>query len=569
MEDRIEASLGKSSPAESSFESGKDICNGGVLFSLPALLANGLLKYTHSHFSLPSGYYTLTHLFISLALMVLLRVKTIESIKSYSPGELGKLIGLDRIPEIKTIRNKLGLLAGENQSKNWSSKLSGDWMGQENGICGLLYVDGHVRVYHGKQTKLPRRYVAREKLCLRGMSDYWLNDACGRPFFEVTTPFNSGLLAILKKEIIPRLLQDVPHQPSEEELARNVYKSRFSIIFDREAYSPSFIKELWENHRISCYTYNKFPKKDWAIGEFKDRIVRLHNGEEVNMKLAERGTFIGKQLWVREIRKLTETGHQTSIISTDYELEDRNLAANMFARWSQENFFKYMRENFGIDKLIEYALTPIDETQKVTNPQYSRLEKEIRSVAQKLFRKTAEFGSITLPKNNEAEQEEKEIEKYVIKKAEVSEAIEIYKKSLEELKIKRKETQKHIALSQLPENEKFSSLANEKKHIMDNIKMIAYRAETAMANIIKPIMSKRNEARTLIRQIFTTDIDLEPDYKNKRLNVVIHSLSNEKSNKIVRHLCHNLNLTETVFPDTNLMLFYKMVSKQNPPCQNL
>ena len=112
-------------------------------------------------------------------------------------------------------------------------------------------------------------------------------------------------------------------------------------------------------------------------------------------------------------------------------------------------------------------------------------------MTQKLFRKTAEFGSITLLKNNEAVQEEKEIEKYVIKKVEVSEAIEIYKKNLEELKIKRKETQKHIALSQLPENEQFSSLANEKKHIMDNIKMIAYRAETAMANIIKPIMQNR------------------------------------------------------------------------------
>ncbi len=93
------------------------------------------------------------------------------------------------------------------------------------------------------------------------------------------------------------------------------------------------------------------------------------------MKLAERGTFIGKQLWVREIRKLTASGHQTSIISTDYELEDRNLAANMLARWSQENFFKYMRENFGIDKLLEYAQTPIDETQKVTNPQYSGWKK--------------------------------------------------------------------------------------------------------------------------------------------------------------------------------------------------
>jgi hypothetical protein len=484
MAERVGASLGKSSPAASIFERARDICNGGVLFSLPALIANGLLKHTATYFNLPDGYYTLNHLFIGLAFIVLLRIQTIEAIKSYSPGELGKLIGLDRIPEIKTIRSKPGILASKNRSSDWSSELSKYWMRQESNICGLLYVDGHVRVYHGKQSKLPRRNVAREKLCLRGMSDYWLNDALGRPFFVITTVFNSGLLSMLRSEIIPRLLLEVPDQPSEEELA------------------------------------------------------------------------------------------------SDYETGIQNLSANMFARWSQENFFKYMRENFGIDRLIEYEMAPIDETKKVKNPQYSKLEREIRSLAQKLTRKTAEFGAIILAQqeNKDVEEEEKEEEKeieiekmkkYVIRKAELNEVIELDKEKLEKLKTKRKETQKYIAISQLPENEKFSSLANKKKHIMDNIKMIAYRAETAMANIIRPVMAKRKESRKLLRQIFTTEIDLEPDYENNTLYVVLHSLTNEKSNKIAQYLCKQLNQAETIFPDTNLKLSFKLVSSTNLPGQVL
>jgi len=546
-----------------------------VLFSLPALIANGLLKHTQTYFHLPPGYYTLNQLFISLAFIVLLRLKTIESIKSYSPGELGKLIGLDRIPEIKTIRKKLGILASQNQSKDWSRELSKDWMAQESNISGLLYIDGHVRVYHGKQTKLPQRYVAREKLCLRGMSDYWLNDALGRPFFVVTTALNSGLLSILRNDIIPRLLSDVPSQYSEEELEKDKYKSRFSILFDREGYSPVFIKEVWAKYRISCYTYNKYPKGDWPESEFCEHTVRLYNGEEVIQNLGERGTFIGKKIWVREIRKLTESGHQTSIVSTDYKIKAEKLAANMFTRWSQENFFKYMRENFGIDKLVEYETTPMDETKKIKNPKYSRLEKEIRSLRQKLVKKTAAFGAITLAieeekegqRKNENKKQEKEIEKYARKKAELNESIEFCKEKLEKLKAKKKETQKHITIAQLPENESFSSLANEKKHIMDNIKMIAYRAETAMANIIKPVMAKPKEARTLLKQIFSTDIDLEPDYSNNILNVTLHSLSDEKSNKTVRYLCEQLNQAETIFPDTNLKLFFKSVSTKNPPGQ--
>jgi len=532
---------------------------------LPALLSNGLLKHTRKYFSLPQGFYSIRHIFLSLSFLILLRIKTIESIKNVNPGELGKLIGLDRIPEIRTFREKLGILSDQKNSKEWSKNLFKSWLREKDLIKGLFYLDGHVRVYHGKQTKLPKRYVAREKLCLRGMTDYWVNDAIGRPFFVLTTPFNSGLLSILKSDIIPWLLSEIPDQPSEEELKLNPYKSRFSIIFDREGYSPACFKELWEKYRISCYTYNKFPKEDWRLEEFEERVVKYHSGNEVKVKLAERGSRIGKKLWMREIRKLTDSGHQTSLISTDFETSMEVLCTNMFARWSQENFFKYMRENFGIDRLIAHETTPVDDTKKVVNPQYRKLESEIKSISQKLYRKTAKFGAITLEEKKGTE----EIKKYAAEKAEIKESIELYSNQLDKLKEKRKKTQKHISVSELPKNEKFSSLDSEKKHIMDNIKMIAYRAETAMANVIKPIMVKPKESRTLIRQIYNTEIDLEPDEENQRLNVLLHCQSNEKSNKIAKYLCEKLNETEVTFPGTNLRVFYSVVSYRNPRNQVL
>jgi hypothetical protein len=49
-------------------------------------------------------------------------------------------------------------------------------------VAGTLYIDGHVRVYQGGKTKLLREYVSRDRLCLRGINDYWVNDAVGRPF---------------------------------------------------------------------------------------------------------------------------------------------------------------------------------------------------------------------------------------------------------------------------------------------------------------------------------------------------------------------------------------------------
>ena len=81
--------------------------------------------------------------------------------------------------------------------------------------AGLFYVDGHVRVYHGELTRLPRRYVARERLCLRGTTDYWVNALDGQPFFVVTQPVDPGLLTVLREQIVPRLRP--MHRPADGE----------------------------------------------------------------------------------------------------------------------------------------------------------------------------------------------------------------------------------------------------------------------------------------------------------------------------------------------------------------
>jgi len=440
----------------------------------------------------------------------------------------------------------------------------------EEEIAGLLYIDGRVRVYQGSKTKLPKKYVSRQKLCLRGMSDYWVNDAIGRPYFVVSSAHNKGLLSMLKTEIVPQLLKDVPNQATKEDLNKDREISRFSLIFDREGYSPEFFKDMWKEHRISCYTYKKYVKEDWSEEEFKEHEVKLKTGKILRMKLAEKKIML-KGIEVREIRKLTEIGHQTSIITTDFIPEITVIAANMFARWSQENFFKYMREHFGIDRLIEYGVEEINDTVEVLNPEYRTIESQVKSTRQKIVKKEAEFGRISLnleekdikkedTEKDIEEKEDEELKKYLDKKSKIQESIEFYKNDLNTLKDKRKSTEKYIKISELPKSERYDSLMTEKKHIMDTIKMIAYRAETAMSTIIEPQMFKRKEARTLLRQIFCTEIDLDPDIDNKVLNISLHSLSNERSNKIVLKLCKHLNESEATFPGTDMRLFYKLVS---------
>jgi hypothetical protein len=564
--ERYAASLGGITEAVVEFECCSDVSSGGVLFSLPALLSNGLLYKSEEYFQLPDGFYGLSNLLIILGFLVLLRVKSLEGVRYMPPGELGKLVGLDRIPEVKTLRQKVSLLSDNGNVGRWQNELSRYWMESSPQLAGYLYVDGHVRVYYGKQTKLPRRYVSRERLCLRGITDYWINDALGQPFFVVSSALTGGLLSMLREEIVPRLLTDVPNQPSLAELEADSGLHRLVLLFDREGYSPEFFEEMFLKHRIACITYKKYPGDDWPEREFKEEEVIFKNGEKIMMKLAERHLELSKHFWVIEIRRLSENGHQTAILSSNYKAGRGEIAASMFQRWSQENFFKYMMENFGIDRLIEYETQPISETSRVVNPEYRVIEKEIRKRKAILKNLHAQFGEMTLDID---EDETARVMKYETQMAELRERINSEESVINRLHKQKKATQKHITIAQLSDNEKFSQLATGKKHFIDTIKMVAYRAETAMANIIRPHMARKDEARRMIRQIFNTETNLIPDEQNKRLIVELHNLTSEYADQLANILCQELNNSRSIFPGTDMEIFYKLVSQKNRPGQEV
>ena len=555
--ERVAASRGDLEEAAVRFEPAFDVTNGGVLCALPALLANGLLKHIENYFCLPKGYYSLFQLVLLLGFLALARIKSFEQLRYIAPGEWGKLLGLDRIPEVRVLREKVKYLANEGRVSEWKAALSQEWMANEPKSAGILYVDGHVRAYYGSQTKLPRRYVARQRLCLRGMTDYWVNDQLGRPFFVISTPFTSGLLNMLTTEIIPRLLSDVPEQPSVEELNSNRYLHRFVQITDREGYSPAYFKKMWEDHRIACQTYHKYPDKDWPTVEFETYQVNMAWGNMVKMKLAERGSRLSNGLWVREIRRLTESGHQTAVISTDYITELTSIAAHMFGRWSQENFFKYMMHHFDIDKLISYQTETVDETKSVVNPAWRKLDSQIRSKNAKLSRKKVEFADINLTEGlSDADMAEFEVKKSTLKE-------EIYwqQAEVDELKKQQKDTDKHLRLDELPQSERFKQIMPIQKQFVDTIKMIAYRAETAMALLLRDVLARPDDARSLLRQIYASDADLIPDENEGILTVRLHHLTNQLSEEAVQYLFDGLNDAEIIYPATNLKM--KFVLGQN------
>jgi len=205
---------------------------------------------------------------------------------------------------------------------------------------------------------------------------------------------------------------------------------------------------------------------------------------------------------------------------------------------------------------VDYRTEAVSDPVEVVNPAHRQLEGQVRSCTGKLTRQLAQFGTMNMKESIDP----KPTESFIQRKADMQEEIEHLQKKSQRLKEERKKTPRHITMGELPEEERFKQLSTPSKHLVDTIKMIAYRAETAMANQVRESISRPDEARSLLRTLYKSDADLLPDQKERTLTVRIHHMANQASDVAIQQLCEYLNETKTIFPGTDLRLILKLGS---------
>ena len=550
--------MGQSGPAPAQFEHQEALCGAGVLFLLPALIEQGLFR-TKEVYQLPAThYYSLESVVLTLSFMALGRIKNPEQLKQCKPGEIGRIIGLDRIPEVRNLREKIKLLTSQQGAQTLNKLLIDQWYSDEQKQDGeFLYIDGHQRIYYGSKANLPAKYISRQKLCLSATTEYWVNDAQGMPVMMVMGELTEKLQTAIEQYIIPQMQQTsllkLLEEPELEE------RPQCTFIFDREAYEPDFFVRLWNQHRIAVITYRKNVKDSWDENEFKPHDTKVLN-QTIIMLLCEHQTELGGHSF-REIRRLSEGGHQTAIITTHPTIEIADIAGRMFGRWSQENFFRYLIADYDFDKMIEFGVETIDPEKQVVNPDYRKADYQLKKHREKINRIEAKFYTLA---EKVMETAIDALPRLTTKQSVYKDLLNTLKQQETELIEKRKQYPPKIKLREMPEKIRFNKLKTESKLLMNVIKMICYRAESAVASLVAHHLNRADEEkRMLVKQIIQNNADLIPDYEHNTLTVVLHSLSAPRFNHAVGQIIQLLNETETIFPGTDLRLIFKTTALSN------
>ena len=557
VEGRMLASAGLMTEADPVFAApAHAVAHGGVLAALPMLLRAGLLGAANRLFRLPDGFYGLTTILLFVAFMTLARVRNPESLRYQAPGEWGAILGLDRCPETKTLRRKIRLLtSAEHTVRDWQSALARTWATEHDDDWATLAVDGHVKVYTGRNGRLPKHFVARQKLCMPASVSYWINALGGMPLLCLHKALDPKLIKALEQDVVPHLQQlGVVPEAAPDLTKPDAGVPALTLVFDREGWSPDLFKRL-ARRGIACITWHKnFKGEDWPQQDFRTLEVPIHGPagtSATTVDLAEQPIVLRNGLTVRQIRRRLANGRQVPVITTHPQMPLVQVAGAMFSRWSQENFFKYMREQFNLDSLPSHDLAPLDPDAQVVNPVRRALEKTIRRLRSRLATARNRLA--------EALQQHHRDTATRLEADANSLAAE-----LDQLKQQRADSPTHVRAGDLPEQDKLDALPVGGRLFLDVVRMIAYRAETRMMVPVITTQGKKPNARRLLRALLTSDANIIPQPAKGILRIQLLGLGSDACDRMLAPLVEELNATRTIYPGTDLTLVYELAGDPPP-----
>jgi len=532
--DRLLACFGYLDDATPIFADAKAVPGAGGLCALPVLVASGIFRIAHKIYGeIGPAFYGLRTTLVTLLLMALWRIKRPAALKEHDPQTLGRVLGLDRAPELKTVRRKLTRLASYHKAEQLGAELARLRVEQRGQLMGFLYVDGHVRVYHGTRT-IPKTHVARMRLAMPATTDYWINDQSGDPLFVMTAQANAGMV---------KMLPDVLTQ-----VRQLVGDRRVTIVFDRGGWSPKLFEKLL-GHNFDILTYRKGKTRHVGAHRFVLRSATI-DGRSVKYRLHDQAVrFLKGRLRLRQVSRLSDDGHQTQVITSRWDLADIEVAYRMFERWRQENFFKYLREEFLLDALTDYQVEPDDPTRTVPNPERRALDKEIRSARVKVAKLEQAYGAAAV---NNPEGRRPTMRGFKIAHGKIGKELRAARDRLAEIRARRRALPERVEVRDVSDGV-VVKLATERKHLTNLIKMLAYQAESDLLAFLSPHYARSDdEGRTVLHELFRAAADI--DVTGTELRVTLHPLSSPHRTLAVQALCDTLTETTTVFPGSRLPL---------------
>jgi len=352
------------------FANAGSVAWAGALFLLAGVVAGGLIaavEKIHGEARRPC-FYWLSSLILTVVLPGAVGEPRAEGLTRLGPVALGRLLGLDRAPEVGTLRARMQALAEVGRSGELVKMMAAAHLPASEDLPGIFHLEGHVRAYHGR-ARLAEAHLARARLAMPGTIDTWVTDARGDGVMVWTGAAGAALSAEL-------------HTAMAEIRSLVGPDARPTLVFDRGGWSPKvFAEVISAGFHILTYRKGKCrpePRGAFNIYDHVDDLGHRHSYHlaDRSVRLAYKHAKTNRRLAMRQVTRLDlRSGHQTQVLTTHDDWALTDVAQRTFDRWRIENFFRYMRPHYALDALDSYAKIADEATRSVPNPAKAKAKK--------------------------------------------------------------------------------------------------------------------------------------------------------------------------------------------------
>ena len=465
------------------------------------------------------------------------------------PAALGRVLGLDRAPEVKTIRRKLGELAAAGRAADLLMALARHHAAARPDTLGFLCVDGHARVYDGTRT-VQKTHVARLKFPAPATMETWVTGQDGDPVFMVVAEPSDSLAGELRR-LLPKL--------------RGIVGAgrRVTMCFDRGGWSPALFADITEAG-FDLLTWRKGPAPDISADAFTAITCADDRGREHRYDLADTVTALaisdgprkGQAVSLRQVtRRVPARGgtRQIHALTSRTDLAAGEVCWRLTSRWREENYFRYARTHFALDALDSYAATPDDPDRKVPNPAKKTAAAQVRRAEILAAAAQSQRDATLAALRNPAPGQPVTITNQMINALDAP--VEAARRELQEADTAAAATPSRVRLGALAPD--MMRMEAEVKQITHAIRMAACNAETALARALDGRYARAgDEAYALIREALTASGDIHPG--NGGLLVLLDPLTAPRRTQALAALCDQLSQAASHYPGTDLVLRYEV-----------
>jgi len=470
----------------------------------------------------------------AVSLCFALGAATTEQFKHLAAAEAGPLAGLSRLPDLRTLRPGLAAIADRTDPLLLQRMFAAAMLAANPVLSGVYYVDDHFVPYTGAKP-VPKGWNNKRGRAERGRADTHVTAHDGRAVCFVSGE-PSGLTATL-----PKALAELKKAAGPG--------ATIMLGFDRGGAYPQVFTHCREQD-VHWVTYRRAPLAvpaalpvitTIAVGGKKRQIAWA----EEKVQLKDYG----------EARQLTLFEHGKvvlQILTSGFDSCPADILGWLKSRWREENFLKYAAENYGIDKICDYAAEITVNTKITANPARKAANAAVRAAEKDLAAAERALAALLADPGTTAAAKNKAI-------PDANHSITAARKKLQAATAARNPVPAKLPADQIDPEARIAILRAGRRGLQMVLRLLAHNAEHWLSSQLNAYLHDDDEYRAVTRQTIIRGLAGTITFSPAAITVTLQAPAAPRVARALALLTGQINAEPPSIPGDNRPITYRII----------